>query len=118
MDSLPNFLTHGAPLRAREARARSSAIIRFERILKTGSEKSKKLGKGSVTIFHQNPEKTLLQARKTLKTAFFLRTSFSDDHGQKSWDTSAFLGRFPIHTRPTPPLTPQTMLDEGIQNFF
>ena len=30
----------------------------------------------------------------------------------------AFLGRFPIHTGPTPPLTPQTMLDEGIQNFF
>ena len=27
MDSLPNFLTHGAPLRARFARARSSAII-------------------------------------------------------------------------------------------
>ena len=26
-DSLPNFLTHGAPLRARFARARSSAII-------------------------------------------------------------------------------------------
>ena len=26
MDSLPNFLTHGAPLRARFARARSSAI--------------------------------------------------------------------------------------------
>ena len=23
----------------------------------------------------------------------------------------AFLGRFPIHTGPTPPLTPQTMLD-------
>ena len=27
MDSLPNFLTHGAPLCARFARARSSAII-------------------------------------------------------------------------------------------
>ena len=26
MDSLPNFLTHGAPLRARFARARSSAM--------------------------------------------------------------------------------------------
>ena len=26
MDSLPHFLTHGAPLRARLARARSSAI--------------------------------------------------------------------------------------------
>ena len=72
----------------------------------------------SITIFHQNPEKTLLQAWKTLKTAFFLPTSFSDNHGQKSWDTFAFLGRFPIHTGPTPPLTPQTMLDACIQNFF
>ena len=32
------------------------------------------------------------------------------NHGQKSWDTFAFLGRFPIHTSPTPPLTPQTIL--------
>ena len=29
-----------------------------------------------------------------------------------------FLGRFPIHTDPTPPLTPRTMLDACIQNFF
>ena len=29
------------------------------------------------------------------------------NHGQKSWDTFAFLGHFPIHTGPTPPLTPQ-----------
>ena len=36
----------------------------------------------------------------------------------KVWDTSVFLGRFPIHTGPTPPLTPQTMLDMCIQNFF
>ena len=40
------------------------------------------------------------------------------NHGQRSWDTFAFLGRFPIHTGPTPPLTPQTMLDACIQNFF
>ena len=40
------------------------------------------------------------------------------NQGQKSWDTFAFLGRFPIHTGPTPPLTPQTMLDACIQNFF
>ena len=38
--------------------------------------------------------------------------------GQKSWDTFGFLGRFPIHTGPTPPLIPQTMLDACIQNFF
>ena len=36
----------------------------------------------------------------------------------KSLETLAFLGRFPIHTGPTPPLTPQTMLDVCIQNFF
>ena len=37
---------------------------------------------------------------------------------KKSWDTFAFLGCFPIHTGPTPPLTPQTKLDAYIQNFF
>ena len=37
---------------------------------------------------------------------------------QKSWATFAFLERFSIHTGPTPPLTPQTMLDACIQNFF
>ena len=42
---------------------------------------------------------------------------FSYNHGQKSWDTFAFLGSFPIHTGPTLPLTPQTMLDACIQNF-
>ena len=40
------------------------------------------------------------------------------NHGLKSWGTFAFLGHFPIHTGPTPPLTPQTMLDGCIQNFF
>ena len=40
------------------------------------------------------------------------------NHGRKSWDTFAFLGRFSIHTGPTPPLTRQTMLDTCIKNFF
>ena len=40
------------------------------------------------------------------------------NHGQKSRDTFAFLGRFPIHTGPAPPLCPQTMLDACIQNLF
>ena len=35
----------------------------------------------------------------------------------KSWDSFAFLGRFSIHTGPTPPLTLQTVLDACIQNF-
>ena len=42
----------------------------------------------------------------------------SYNHGQKSWDTFAFLACFPVHTGPTPALTPQTMLDACIQNFF
>ena len=37
---------------------------------------------------------------------------YTYNHGQKSWDTFASLGCFPIHTGPAPPLTPQTMLDE------
>ena len=36
----------------------------------------------------------------------------------KSWDTFEFLGRFPIHTYPAPPLTPQSTLDACFQNFF
>ena len=40
------------------------------------------------------------------------------NNGQKSWDTFAFLGRFPIHTGPTPLFTPQTVLDACIQNLF
>ena len=36
----------------------------------------------------------------------------------KSLGTLVFQGHFPIHTGPTPPLTPQTMLDACIQNFF
>ena len=71
----------------------------------------------SITIIHQDPEKTLLQAWKPLKIAFILPISFSDNHGQNSWDT-CISGCFPIHTGPTPPLTLQTMFDECIQNFF
>ena len=42
----------------------------------------------------------------------------SYNRGQKSWDTFVFLGRFSIHTGPVPSLTPQTMLEACIQNFF
>ena len=71
----------------------------------------------SITIFHQKPEKTLLQARKPLRIDFFFPTPFSNNHWQKSWDT-CMSGRFPIHTGPTPPLSLQTMLDACIQNCF
>ena len=40
------------------------------------------------------------------------------NHGQKSWDTFAFLGCFPIHTGPNSALAPQTLLDACIQNSF
>ena len=57
--------------------------------------------------------------RQELKTASAICFEFwTYNHGQKSWGTFAFLGRFPIHTGPTPPLTPQTMLDACIQIFF
>ena len=36
----------------------------------------------------------------------------------KSLGTLPFLGRFPIHTSLTPPLTPQIMLKACIQNSF
>ena len=55
-------------------------------------------------------------AKKSLIQMTILRTNYN--HGQKAWDTFAFLRRFPIHTGPAPPLTPQTMLDTCIQNFF
>ena len=98
------------------ARAMRYYNIRFEQILQTRSKNCEKLGKG---LFNYDFSS---EARKnpftSLKIAFFLPTSFSDNHGQKSWDTFAFLGRFQIHTSPTPPLTPQTMLDACLQNFF
>ena len=73
----------------------------------------------SITIFYQEPEKTFLQSWNHSKLTFFVSlTSFSDNHGQTSWDTFASLGRFPIYTGPTPPLIPQTKLDACIQNFF
>ena len=40
------------------------------------------------------------------------------NHWKKSRDTFAFLGHFPIHTGPAPPLTPQTTLDASTKNFF
>ena len=55
---------------------------------------------------------------KTPQNCLYSSYLFFTNHGQKSWDTFAFLGCFPIHTGPAPPLTPQTMLDACIQNFF
>ena len=70
-------------------------------------------------LWHPKPFFTPLSAPYRIVTFLFeARLAVSYYLGQKSWDTIAFLGRFPIHTGPTPPLTPQTMLDACIQNFF
>lgn len=50
--------------------------------------------------------------------ASVIKRSRPTNHGQKSWDTLKFLRRFPIHTCPTPHLTPQEMLDMCSQNSF
>ena len=70
------------------------------------------------TVAKRKPEKFGLAGIQTLASDIPLRRSnqLSYNHRQKSWDTFPFLGRFPIRKRPTPPLTPQTMLDACIQN--
>ena len=94
-------------------------IIRFERILQTCPENSEKLGNGLFNYdLSLEARKNTSPGLKTPPNCLSLPTSFSENHGQKSWDTFAFLGCFPIHGRPTPPLTPQTTLDACIQNFF
>ena len=74
----------------------------------------------SITIFHQNPEKTLLQAWKTLKTAFVLSSSFSDNQSimDKSLGTlSRFWGVFQFtQVQPLPSLHKQCWT--CIYNFF
>ena len=49
------------------------------------------------------------------KKHFYRLENLSDNHGQKSWDTFAFLWRFPLHTGPTPPLISQTMFQLCIE---
>ena len=86
-------------------------IIRFERILKTRSQNSEKLRKGlfnyNLSSESRNHAFTGLKTPQNCLFSFhlFFRQSSSE---QKSWDDFAFLGHFPIHTGPTPPLTPQT----------
>ena len=71
------------------------------------------VGKHSSCFFARNDVdlgRVSIRGRKVIQINY--------NRGQKSWNTFAFLGRFPIQTDPTPPLTPQTMLDALIQNFF
>ena len=81
--------------------------------------------RGCSILFNNGPLINVLGSRSCLvhsrsspcdhcrKRPALVTTTFN--HGQKSLDTCAFLGRFPIHTGPTPPLTPQTTLDACIQ---
>ena len=57
--------------------------------------------------------KRFFRSQKSVKISWY-----SEIWNTRSWDTFAFLGRFPIHTGLTPPLTTQTMLDTCIPNFF
>ena len=69
----------------------------------------------------RHPKSLFTPLRALYRIVTFLveaRLAVSYYLGQKSWDTIAFLGRFPIHKGPTPPLTPQTMLDACVQNFL
>ena len=54
----------------------------------------------------------------TRKLSIVRRMKANYNHGQMPWDTFEFLGRFPIHTHPAPPLTPQTTLDACFQTFL
>ena len=70
-------------------------------------------------IDYSGYHKTLIQllSFSGTKPNYCLSMWESYNHGQKSWDTFVFLRHFPIHIGPTPPLTPQTMLDACIQIF-
>ena len=59
----------------------------------------------SITIFHQDPEKTLLQAWKPLKIALYSSYVFFIQSWTKVLGHFCISGCFPIHTGPTPPLT-------------
>ena len=94
-------------------------IIRFERILKTRSENSETLGKVcSITIFHRNPEKNTFADLKNPLNGLSSSHLFFRQSWTKVLGHFCISGCFPAHTGPTPPLTPQTMLDACIQNFF
>ena len=68
--------------------------------------------------FSSESRKNTFTGLKNPQNCLFPSHPFFRQSWAKVWDTFAFLGRFPIYTGPTPPLTPQTMLDECIQNFF
>ena len=69
--------------------------------------------------FIRSTKKHFYMLQNQSKFIFTFSSSFSDNHGQNSWDTFAFPGSsFLIHTCPTPPLTPQTTLDMCFSNLL
>ena len=95
-------------------------IIRLERILKTRSENSEKLGKGlfNYDLSSEYRKNTFTGLKNTQNCLFsshlFFRPSWTEVFGHFCV-SGAFSN---AHRSNRPPLTPQTMLDECIQNFF
>ena len=61
---------------------------------------------------------TLAKKMSLYAVQLSLTSSPAYNHGQKSWDTFAFLGRFPIHTGPTPPPPPHKQCWTRISRIF
>ena len=96
-------------------------VLRCARFAREGSVKRADTQRQRLLCTYALPF-PVIQVKLEMKIMFFspsiFLVIFAYNHGRKSWDSLAFLGRFPVHTGPTPPLTPQTMLDACIQNFF
>ena len=92
-------------------------IIPIERILKSRSENSEKLRKDlfNYDLSSGSRKNTGLKTPQNCRYSSYL---FFRQSWTKILAHFCISGCFAIHTGPTPPLTPQTMLDVCIQNFF
>ena len=77
----------------------------------------RKLWKGGKRFLHiqfciRSLKKNFYRLENPSKLSFSFHLFF-----RQSW-TLVLLGHFPVYPGPTPPLTPQTMLDACIQKFF
>ena len=89
------------------------------RNLKSRLENWEKLGKDLFNYdLSSGSRKNTFTGLKTPQNCLFPSHLFIRQSWTKVLGHFAFQGRFPIHPGPTPPLTPQTMLDACIQNFF
>ena len=94
-------------------------IIHFERILQTRSKNCEKLGKGLFNYdLSSEARKNPFTCLKTPQNCFFSSHLFFRQPWTKVLGHFRISGAFPIHTGPTRPLTPQTMLDASITEFF